>query len=184
MDHRYSGNHSGIRSHSRLASHGGGILYLHALGEDSQGIMLTPDAASLLERQVTSPSTTALLAAAKAACELLQELSRSECLEEPEDYQRLDALRAAIQAVEAELGRDGWIACSEKYPDSYMAVMVKIAGSDGVYPRHLWRTDEGWEDEWGHTFNAQDGLSTVTHWRELPAPPSAPDAVARDGGEP
>lgn len=63
--------------------------------------------------------------------------------------------------------RDGWIACSERMPELFTRVLMKLE-SGIISTGHLASGSEGWRpDADGGNIDVK-----VTHWQPLPAPPT------------
>lgn len=78
--------------------------------------------------------------------------------------------RASREALKAEQGDDGWIACADMMPDESEAVTVCDHGVD-VYPA-VFIGGEFYEYGDGLIENALR-MSNPTHWQPLPSPPAA-----------
>lgn len=80
-----------------------------------------------------------------------------------------EAWQASREALKAEQGEDGWIACAERIPDESEAVTVCDHGVD-VYPA-VFIGGEFYEYGDGLIEDAMR-MSNPTHWQPLPSPPA------------
>jgi hypothetical protein len=70
-----------------------------------------------------------------------------------------DQLRAEVRRLRDEAR---WIPTAERLPDKHTLVMVYRGGVGiGCIGSRGWMVGDRWVDDW----------DSVTHWRELPAPP-------------
>jgi hypothetical protein len=91
-------------------------------------------------------------------------------------------LRAEVESLRARVAEREWVPCSERMPRDGWRVLGLYQSFGGPRVVACFRDpDESVTKRWTADGGTQYGDGIITHWREMPRPPSDPETKATKG---